>query len=50
MRLFVVIFMVLTVLIITAGVKDGIEKWAIPADAIASRDTRVTPDSVCVHP
>ena len=26
--LFVVIFMVLTVLIITAGVKDGIEKWA----------------------
>jgi NSS family neurotransmitter:Na+ symporter len=26
--IFVVIFMVLTVLIITAGVKDGIEKWA----------------------
>jgi len=26
--LFVIVFMVLTVLIITAGVKDGIEKWA----------------------
>jgi len=35
---FVIIFMVLTVLIITAGVKDGIEKWA----------SRLMPSLVCI--
>jgi len=28
LSLFVIVFMALTVLIISAGVKDGIEKWA----------------------
>ena len=36
--IFVVIFMVLTVLIITAGVKDGIEKWA----------SRLMPSLMCI--